>query len=48
MRVPNHIAIILDGNGSAGQKKEAAEKLLAMSKDVKIWKISVKWQKNWE
>ena len=47
MRVPNHIAIILDGNGR-WQKKEACREASAMSKDVKIWKISVKWQKNWE
>ena len=48
MRVPNHIAIILDGNGRWAKNKRHAEKLTAMSKDVKIWKISVKWQKNWE
>ena len=37
MRVPNHIAIILDGNGRWAKKRGMP----------RIWKTSAKWQKNW-
>ena len=44
MVIPNHVAIILDGNGRWAKKKGMPRTY----GHVKIWKKSVLLQKNWE
>ena len=46
MNVPNHIAIILDGNGRWA-KKRGMPRGYGHVKAVRTWKRSVKWQRIW-
>ena len=47
MNVPQHVAIILDGNGRWAKSK-GMPRIMGMHREVRMWRESVKRHGDWE
>ena len=48
MNVPQHVAIILDGNGRWAKSRRHARVIMGMHREVRMWRESVKRHGDWE